>query len=76
LRQEVLLGQARPEGLGAVAYHGLVQGLVVLLHRPLPATSAASSPPPSNPPSPPNPELVALLASMVLRTHPEVRHVF
>ena len=73
LRWEALHGQARPEGLGAIAYHGLVRGLAVLA-RTSPLSTAC--PTPSRRPSPPQAELVALLASMVLRTQPEVRHVF
>ena len=36
LRAEVLNGQARPEGLTAVAYHGMLRGLALILTEPFP----------------------------------------
>lgn len=58
--------QARPDGLGAIVFHGMWCGLSVLLQAPptpsLPSASAA------RPPSPVahDPRLVRLLANMVL----------
>jgi hypothetical protein len=71
----VLSGQARPDALGAIVFHGMWQGLRVLL-------SAASVPPPSSVPSPQataytgtrDRQLVRLLADMVLATQSEVHH--
>jgi hypothetical protein len=31
LRAEVLNGQARPQGLAAIVYHGMLRGLAVIL---------------------------------------------
>jgi hypothetical protein len=72
----VLLGQARPDALGAIVFHGMWHGLRVLL-------SAALSPSPSLI-VPPNStvaaagtldrQLVRLLADMVLATQLEVHH--
>lgn len=72
----MLLGQARPDALGAVVFHGMWQGLRVLL-------STAVSPSPSLivPPISATPtgtldrQLVRLLADMVLATQLEVPHV-
>jgi hypothetical protein len=75
LRSDVLRGAARPDGLGAVIYHGMLQGLVLLM-------SGPSAPTPYQPhmASAPNVRsdrgLVRLLANMVLQTHLEVKHVF
>ena len=73
----MLLGQARPDALGAIVFHGMAQGLRVLL-------STAVSPPPSlivPPTSAVAPtgtldrQLVRLLADMVLATQLELHHV-
>jgi hypothetical protein len=74
LRSDVLEGRSRPEGLGAVIYHGMWRGLRVLL----------ASAPESNPLMAPipypviarEPALVHLLANMLLRTQSEVMHVY
>ena len=75
LRGEVLRGHARPDGLGAIVYHGLVHGLLLLSqNRPesaTPATMASSLPNVRT-----DPAFVHLLANMVLRTHAGVTHVY
>ncbi len=75
LRSDVLRGAARPDGLGAIVYHGILQGLALLMSGPpdpvtrRPQTTSA-----------PNVSgdrgLVRLLANMVLQTHLEVKHVY
>ena len=76
LRGEVLRGHARPDGLGAIVYHGLVHGLLLLSQkRPesaTPATMASSFVPNVRT----DPAFVHLLANMVLRTHAGVTHVY
>lgn len=76
VRADVVLGQARPDALGAIVFHGMWQGLRVLL-------SMAASPPPSSivppdpaatPPGTLDRQLVRLLADMVLATQLEVHH--
>jgi len=42
MRAEVLNGQARPDGLAAMVYHGMIRGLAVILSEPTP--EARSSP--------------------------------
>jgi hypothetical protein len=75
LRAEVLCGRARPEGLGAVVYHGMIQGLKLL------CTSGTSIASPTAPPFGTLPitqdrELLRLLANMVLETQSEITHVY
>gem|GEM_PF-2505637 len=72
----MLQGRARPEGLGAIAYHGLIQGLSVILRSPqAPAPQPATiSPRPAVVPHH-DPQLIVLLANMLLHVHSEVRHV-
>ena len=75
LRAEVLRGQARPEGLGAVIYHGLIDGLTLL------CSSSTRGLTPAQRASTPQPiardrELLRLLANMVLQTQSEVKHVY
>ncbi len=75
LRAQVLCGQARPEGPGAIVYHGLVDGLQLLLASA--ACEAASVPRvPALPPIAHDRELLRLLANMVLQTQSEVMHVY
>lgn len=77
LRAAVLAGQASPAGLGAIVFHGLIEGLAVLR-----STASASAPmaartrsaAPVAPRS--DPELLRLLANMVLQMQTEVRHVY
>ncbi len=75
LRAEVLRGQARPEGLGAVIYHGLIKGLTLLC-----ASGGRSEVPVSRASSPQgvphDRELLRLLTNMVLQTQSEVMHVY
>lgn len=76
LRGAVLRAQARPEGLGAVAYHGVLGGLKLICAMAVPASAtlpacAAAA----GAASATDPVLVRLLAQMVLRYQQEVSHV-
>jgi hypothetical protein len=77
VRAEVLAGQARPDALGAIVFHGMWQGLRVLLSASdTSSTSRIVSPPTAPPPTGTlDRQLVRLLADMVLATQPEVDHV-
>jgi hypothetical protein len=71
----VLNGQARPEGLAAVVYHGMLQGLRVILTEvpnipSLPAPIAAAEA------GPLDRELLRLIANMVLQSQSQVTHVY
>ena len=75
LRIEALHGQGRPEGIGAVVYHGMVTGLLML--------ARASAPPVAAPlrdvairAMPHDRQFVRLLANMLLRTQSEEMHVY
>ena len=76
LRAEVLRGEARPEGLGAVFYHGMIEGLKLLGTSSgaggSPAALAASSPRPIAH----DRDLLRLLTNMVLQAQSEVTHVY
>jgi hypothetical protein len=75
LRADVLRGEARPEGLGAVIYHGLIDGLMLLCSSTLRgAVSAQRASAPQ--PSACDRELLRVLANMVLQTQSEVMHVY
>ncbi len=73
LRDDILSGRPRPEGLAALRFHGMFQGLVILLKTPTtsPPTLSSSTPPAWRRDS----DFVRLLANLVLHTHPEVTHV-
>ncbi len=74
----MLAGQARPDGLGAIVFHGMWKGLWVLSKEALAPIEGKESPPPR-----PvavavthDPELVRMLANMVLATESEARYVY
>ena len=76
VRADVLAGQARPDALGAIVFHGMWQGLRVLLSTPASPSSSSSVPPTSAtaPTGTLDRQLVRLLADMVLATQLEVHH--
>lgn len=68
--------KVRPDGLGAIVFHGMWCGLSVLLHTPpttpLSAASAARSPSALSH----DPQLVHLLANMVLLTQSKEEYAY
>jgi len=76
LRAEVLNGQARPQGLAVVVYHGMLRGLAVILTE---TTSDSSSSPPRTPSAEEvqiDRDLLRLIANMVLQSQSQVTHVY
>jgi hypothetical protein len=75
LRTAVLNEQARPEGLGAVVYHGMLRGLAVILSGEVapsnPRTRGSLAPIVSH-----DRDLVHVMANMLLHAQSEVRHVY
>lgn len=74
LRQDVLQGCPCHEGRAALRYHGMLPGLQILLQ----ASSVMPSTPATRPMFPrpaSDPELVRLLANLVLQTYSEAAHV-
>src|ERR1700677_3375176 len=75
LRSEALLGRTRPEGIGAVIYHGLLHGVALLCSAP--DRAATRMQPGAAPRSPVlQSDLLRLLTNMVLQTQSEVMHVY
>jgi hypothetical protein len=75
LRAEVLVGQARPAGLAAVIYHGMLRGLAAILADvALPAVSAPRAP--ASDISSVDPDLLRLVANMVLQLQSQANHVY
>lgn len=75
LRGDVLRGQERPDGLGALVYHGFAEGLRLLCRTT--GSMAAAAPRASSPScAHRDHELLHLLANMVLQTQSEVMHVY
>lgn len=76
VRADVVAGQARPDALGAIVFHGMWQGLRVLLSTPASPSSSSSVPPTSAvaPTGTLDRQLVRLLADMVLATQLEAHH--
>lgn len=77
LRGQVVREQARPDGLGAIVFHGMWCGLSVLLQTP-PAAANSSSAGAPRPPIPVthDPQLVRLLANMVLLTQSKEEYAY
>lgn len=76
LRTEVLNGQARPEGLAAVAYHGMLRGLAVILAEVCDVSVRPPSPSASVSESTLDRDLLRLLANMVLQSQSQLMHVY
>ena len=76
LRAEVLDGRARPEGLAAIVYHGMLRGLIVILSG---LATRAPAPRPSEPVSGEaqlDRDLLHLIANMVLESQSALSHVY
>ena len=75
LRADVLRGQERPDGLGALVYHGFAEGLRLLCR--ITGSRVAPAPRASSPSCVHRDrELLHLLANMVLQAQSEVMHVY
>jgi hypothetical protein len=74
LRTDVLLGRACREGMTALRFHGMWQGLAILLKAP-PAVPPQNPPIPVDQPLRHDSEFVRLLANLVLHAHSELAHV-
>ena len=74
LRAAVLCAQPHVEGVGAIVFHGLWRGLVVLT-RPTPAVSARPAVA-VTPATMHDRQLVRLLANMVLAAESQVHHAY
>lgn len=75
LRAEVLSGQAASEGLAAMAYHGMVRGLTVLLAE-LPAAVSTAPQAPASHVGSLDGELLRVVANMVLQSQAQRQHVY
>lgn len=76
LREQVVLEQARPAGLGAIVFHGMWCGLVVLMQAPPAPVSSSVSTPRSPIPVVHDPQFVRLLANMVLLTQSKEEYAY
>ena len=76
LRAEVLNGQARPEGLAAVVYHGMLNGLALILTDVAPDSRPSQPAAPVSTQMPLNREFLRLIANMVLQSQAQVKHVY
>lgn len=73
LRADVLAARPCAEGRAALRYHGMLQGMAILL-RPV-VMLPSTAPVPAGPSLPLDNGLVRLLANLVLHTHSELTHV-
>ena len=76
LRAEVLLGQACPEGLAAVVYHGMLRGLTLILTDLVPSMASSQPCARVSEELPLDRELLHVIANMVLQAQSEVKHVY
>ena len=75
LRAEVLNGQARADGLAAIAHHGMPRGLTVLLTE-VPAPTRLAAQAPVSEALPLDRQFLRLVANMVLESQQEAMHVY
>ena len=68
--------QARPDGLGAIVFHGMWCGLSVLLQVPPTATSSRASAPRPPTATAHDAQFVRLLANMVLLTQSKEEYAY
>lgn len=73
LRADLIAGRARPEGLAALRFHGMLQALTILLKAPAVTASIACVAP--SPPLQHDSAFACLLANLVLHTQTELTHV-
>jgi len=76
LRTEVLNGNIHPEGLAAIAYHGMVRGLTVILAEPAANIPSPLYPGPHSHEVSLERDLLRLIANMVLQSQSQVMHVY
>lgn len=78
MRTAVLCGQARPDGLGAIVFHGMWRGLAVLLGAASAASRSGVRAVAAVPPSATvhDRQLVRLLANMVLAAASQVHYAY
>lgn len=73
MRGAVLAGQERTEGMAALSFHGMYQGLAVLLKTPATPQSAPGRS--LERPFHCGSEFVQLVANLILHTYEELTHV-
>jgi hypothetical protein len=73
IRADLLHGQACREGMTALRFHGMLQGLAILLKAPAEPPQKATAPVDRSLRC--DSEFVRLLANLVLHTHSELTHV-
>jgi hypothetical protein len=76
LRVEVLSGQARPEGLAAIVYHGMLRGLAVILTEVAPEGLSSPLAVPVPQELPLDRDLLRVITNMVLQSQAEMQHVY
>jgi hypothetical protein len=76
LRAEVLNGQARPEGLTAITYHGMLRGLALVLTQLFPEVPPPDVSAPVAEEGSLDREFLRLLANMLLQSQSQVMHVY
>jgi hypothetical protein len=75
LRANVLQGLARADGLGAVIYHGMIEGLAILMVPAVPRVAYQIGP--ATPVDATDDHmLLHVMANMILQTQSEVKHVY
>jgi len=76
LRASVLQGSARADGLGAVIYHGMIEGLAILMAPAVPRVTCQSRPATPVDAAPDDHMFLHVMANMILQTQSEVKHVY
>jgi hypothetical protein len=76
LRNQVLTGVTKPQGLSVILYHGILRGLQIIAMKPISPFYFAEKQETSQHMALPDTGLVRLLANIVLHKQSEIMHVY
>ena len=76
MRNQILQGDAKPQGLSVILYHGVLRGLQILAMKPINQFFSAEKQETSEHIAPLDTDLIRLLANIILHKQSEIMHVY